>query len=44
MLDDVFGPILREQREMCKDMEVVRLLDLSQPGHEVFTSETFANA
>jgi hypothetical protein len=29
MLDDVFGPILRQHRRVCKDMEEIRILDLS---------------
>jgi hypothetical protein len=44
MLDDTFGPILMEHRNMCKDMESIRVVDLSQPGHEVFTRELFAAA
>ena len=43
MLDDVFGPILMNHRNSCKDMEVLRIIDLSQPGHEVFKLEEFAS-
>lgn len=42
MLDDVFGSILMHHRSYCKDMEALRILDLSQPGHEVFTMSDFA--
>jgi hypothetical protein len=43
-LDDTFRPILTGHRNMCKDMEDIRIIDLSQPGHEVFTKELFASA
>ena len=29
ILDDVFGPILMHHRDMCKDMEALRIIDLS---------------
>lgn len=32
MLDDIFGPILIFHREICKDMEQHRIIDLNQPG------------
>lgn len=32
MLDDIFGPILMTHREICKEMEQFRIIDLNQPG------------
>ena len=43
MLDEVFGPILMKHRKVCKKMEELRLIDLSQPGHDVFTLAAFAS-
>lgn len=42
ILDDVFGPILMNHREICKEMEKYRIIDLNQPGQEVLTLNDFA--
>ena len=42
ILDDIFGPILMNHRAICKDMETLRIIDLSQ-SHDVFTLTEFAS-
>ena len=43
MLDDIFGPILIFHREICKEMEKLRIIDLNQPGQEVLQLNDFAS-
>lgn len=42
MLDDIFGPILMAHREICKEMEKHRIIDLNQPGQDVLQLAEFA--
>ena len=40
-IDDVFGPILRQHRANCKDMENLRVIEMKQSGIQVCTLEEF---
>ena len=42
ILDEVFGPILMQHREICKEMESQKIIDLNQPGQEVLMLADFA--
>ena len=41
MIDDVFGPILRQHRKSCKEMESNRIIDVKTQGLEINTFEAF---